>query len=233
LDLLGQGEPSTDRFVELFRDVCSVAVEDDGLTFLEESIRAEQIKDGDEYQGIRVRIDARLGRARIPLQVDIGFGDAITPGAIDIVYPTLLDQPAPSLRAYPRDTVVAEKFQAMVILGIANSRMKDFYDLWILVRQFSFDGPTICQAIEATFSRRQTNLPSSSPLALTAEFSQDRNKVIQWRAFLRKGRLVEEPPSFDDVVIELTSFLMPPTLSLVAGQPFSMQWPARGPWEPI
>jgi hypothetical protein len=231
LDLLGQGEPSTARFEQLFRDICSVSVEDDGLTFLNESIRAEQIKDGDAYEGIRLRIDARLGNARIPLQVDVGFGDAITPRAIDVVFPTLLDQPAPSLRAYPRDTVVAEKFQAMVILGIANSRMKDFYDLWILVHQFAFDGPTICQAISATFNRRQTSVPPSTPLALTTEFALDRNKATQWRAFIGKGQLIAKPPPLIDVVTVLESFLMPPTRSLVEGQSFSMQWPARGPWE--
>jgi hypothetical protein len=166
-----------------------------------------------------------------PLQVDVGFGDAITPGAIDVVFPTLLDQPAPSLRAYPRDTVVAEKFQAMVILGIANSRMKDFYDLWILVHQFAFDGPTICQAISATFNRRQTSVPPSTPLALTTEFALDRNKATQWRAFIGKGQLIAKPPPLIDVVTVLESFLMPPTRSLVEGQSFSMQWPARGPWE--
>jgi len=148
------------------------------------------------------------------LQIDIGFGDAITPGPQRVTYPTLLDSPAPQLQADPRETVVAEKFQAMVLLGIANSRMKDFYDVWTLACQFEFDGPPLSVAIRATFERRQTVIPTTAPLALTSEFSTDRSKAIQWNAFLRKGRLIETPPPFEDVVAMLDSFLMPPTLAL-------------------
>ena len=230
LDLLGHGEPSADRFEQLFRDVCSVFVDDDGLAFLNERIRAEQIKEEDEYQGIRLRIDARLGNARIPLQVDIGFGDVITPGTTDVVYPTLLDQPAPLLRAYPRETVVAEKFQAMVMLGIANSRMKDFFDLWTLAQRFEFDGRTLCQAIQATFARRQTPLPSASPLALIPEFANDRNKQVQWRAFLRKGNLLDAAIELPNVTAALEPFLMPPTLALAEKREFVLRWPPGGTW---
>jgi hypothetical protein len=175
LDLLGQGAPSPDRLQDVFREVCSLTVQDDGLTFLCDAIQAEPIKEDDEYQGIRLRIDARLGNARIPLQIDIGFGDAITPGPLPVTYPTILDFPAPQMQGYPRETVVAEKFQAMVALGIANSRMKDFYDVWTLAREFEFKGPSLCAAIRATFERRQTPLPATTPLALTLEFGNDRN----------------------------------------------------------
>ncbi len=233
LDLLGQGEPSTDRLEQLFCDICAVSVEDDGLRFLGNSVRAEPIKEHDEYQGIRLRIDARLESARIPLQVDVGFGDVITPGTIDVLYPTLFDFPAPSIRAYPRETVVAEKFQAMVMLGIANTRMKDFYDLWTLALRFEFDGPTICQAIEATFRRRQTELPSSTPIALTGEFAQDRDKANQWRAFLERGGLVDQTPTLDEAVVVLDSFLMPPTRALIEGRSFPMRWPSEGPWQRV
>lgn len=224
LDLLGQGEPSTDRLRQLFQDVCSLTVDDDGLTFLTDAIQAEQIKEDDEYQEIRLRIEARLGNARIPLQIDIGFGDAITPGPQAVTYPTLLDFPAPQLNAYPRETVVAEKFQAMVQLGMANSRMKDFYDVWTLARQFEFEGTALCAAIRATSQRRQTELPATTPLALTPEFSTDRNKAIQWSAFLRKGRLIESPPPLEEVVALLASFLMPPTLALVSNEPWDRTW---------
>ncbi len=226
LDLLGQGSPSTDRLRQLFQDVCSLSVDDDGLTFLTDAIRAEQIKEDDEYQGIRLSIEARLGNARIPLQIDIGFGDAITPGPQAVTYPTLLDFPAPQLNAYPRETVVAEKFQAMVQLGMANSRMKDFYDVWTLARKFDFDGTMLCAAIRATFQRRQTALPATAPLALTPEFSTDRNKAIQWNAFLRKGRLIESPPPLEEAVSLLASFLMPPTLALVSNDPWNRTWVA-------
>jgi len=224
LDLLGQGDPSPDRLRQVFQEVCSVDVEADGLTFLTGAIQAEQIKEDDEYQGIRLRIDARLGNARLPLQIDIGFGDAITPGPQAVTYPTLLDFPAPQMNAYPRETVVAEKFQAMVQLGIANSRMKDFYDVWTLARQFEFDGTGLCAAIRATFQRRQTPLPATPPLALTPEFSTDRQKAIQWSAFLRKGRLLESPPPFEEVVALLATFLMPPTLALVSNDPWNRTW---------
>jgi len=224
LDLLGQGDPSPERLRQVFQDICSVDVDDDGLTFLTDAIQAEQIKEDDEYQGVRLRIDARLGNARLPLQIDIGFGDAITPGPQAVTYPTLLEFPAPQLNAYPRETVVAEKFQAMVQLGIANTRTKDFYDVWTLARQFEFDGAGLSTAIQATFHRRHTSLPVTAPLALTLEFSTDRNKAIQWSAFLRKGRLIESPPPFEEVVTLLASFLMPPTLSLVSGALWNRNW---------
>jgi hypothetical protein len=229
LDLLGYGEPTADRIEKIFREVCSLSVHDDGLIF-DHTICAEQIKEDDKYQGVRLRTEARLGNAKIPLQIDVGFGDVVTPGAVDVIYPTLLDQPAPTLRAYPRETVVAEKFQAMVMLGIFNSRMKDFYDLWILARQFAFEGPTTCQAIQATFTRRQTELPLRTPLALTMDFAADGSKAIQWRAFLRKAKLIDESVPLSEVVDSLEPFLMEPTRAIVAGKPFAQQWLPGGPW---
>lgn len=231
LDLLGHGEPTPQRFHGLMREVCGTEVQDDGLIFDLDSIVAEQIKEDDEYQGIRLRVVARLQNARIPLQIDVGFGDVITPEAADIMYPALLDFPPARLKAYPRETVVAEKFQAMVMLGIANSRMKDFYDLWTLARQFTFDGPTVSEAIKATFARRQTDLPGSVPLALTAEFANDQRKQTQWRAFLRKGRLVDPGVDLARVTELLSTFLMPPTEAAYNGVAFSGHWPAGGPWQ--
>lgn len=224
LDLLGRGTPSPDRLRDVFHDVCSATVADDGLLFLADDIQATGIKDNDEYQGIRVRIDSRLGNIRIPLQIDIGFGDVITPGPLTATYPTLLDFPAPLVQVYPRETVVAEKFHAMVVLGIANSRMKDFYDLWTLARQFEFDGTTLCAAIRATFERRRTPLPTIAPTALTLEFGTDRHKSIQWMAFIKKGRLVNQPPPLGDVVVLLEAFLMPPTLEAEPNASWNRHW---------
>ncbi len=209
-----------------------MVVEDDGLTFSAETIQAAQIKEGDEYQGIRLRIESRLENARIALQIDIGFGDAITPDPQSATYPTLLDFPAPLLRAYPRETVVAEKFQAMVALGIANSRMKDFYDIWTLARQFEFDGSTLSAAIRATFDRRQTPTPVTPPLALTADFAIDRSKAIQWTAFLKKGKLIDQPPSFANVVAVLEKFLMPPTKAISGNSPWRYFWVPEE-WRPV
>lgn len=200
LDLLGYGASTPERLKTIFADVCSLVVENDGIVFSVETILAEQIKKDDEYQGIRLRIECRLENARLALQVDVGFGDAVTPEPKTTTYPTMLGFPAPLLRAYPRETVVAEKFQAMVVLGIANSRMKDFYDVWILARQFEFNGTLLGAAVRATFERRQTSIPTVTPLALTPDFASDHSKVTQWNAFLKKGKFLETPPSFAEVM---------------------------------
>ena len=227
LDLLGHGTPSPLEFEQLFRDL---SVENDGMKFQAETVQAEQMKEDEEYQGIRLKLQANLGSARISIQVDIGFGDAVTPAPNEITYPTILDFPAPTLKAYPRETVVAEKYQAMVMLGIANSRMKDFFDLWILARQFDFSGPVLCSAIRATFDRRQTPLPLDSPLAFTTEFTRDRQKQTQWQAFIRKSKLDADGLDLSAIADSLQRFLMPPTLALVQDADFEMDWPACGPW---
>ena len=217
LDLLGHGDPEPDRFQEILRDICRQEVEDDGLEFQADSVHAERMKEDEEYEGLRLKLTALLASARIPIQIDIGFGDAIHPGPDEITYPTLLDMPTPTLKAYPRETVVAEKFQAMVMLGIANSRMKDFYDVWTLAKQFKFSGPVLSAAIRATFERRKTPLPEQPPLALTSEFTEDRQKLTQWRAFLRKGKLDAEGMELMGIAESLHRFLMPPTEALVGG----------------
>lgn len=173
LDLLGFGEASGERLTAVFQEMCGVVVEPDGLEFDPDSIRVAEIREGQSYQGQRVKLIARLGNANIPAQVDIGFGDVVTPEAQAIDYPTLLNLPAPRIRAYPPETVVAEKLQALVDLGMQNSRMKDFYDLWIIARQFSFEGPTMVAAVRATFERRATTLPKTVPTGLSEEFATD------------------------------------------------------------
>jgi hypothetical protein len=156
--------------------------------------------------------------------------DAVTPGPVTVQYPALLDLPAPELAAYPRETVVAEKFQAMASLGIANSRMKDFFDLWVLARSFAFAGPVLADAIRATFARRKTPVPAAPPLALTAEFGTDKGKTTQWAAFLKKGKLDAGGAGLVDVCGFLAGFLMPPALALAAGAAFDRTWPAGGSW---
>jgi predicted nucleotidyltransferase component of viral defense system len=230
LDLLATGDNSIDRTVRVFQSVFTQAVEHDGLTFDSKTVSAERIKEDQNYEGIRVSAEVRLGQARIDLQIDIGFGDAITPQALEADYPAILEFPAPRLKIYPMATVVAEKFQAMVVLGIANSRMKDFFDLWFLSRQFAFHGATLVRAIEATFRRRKTPFPIEEPIALTAEFGNDTTKIKQWRAFLTKGRLDASGYSLAEVCAFLSRFLMPPTAELSAGREFRGSWPPGGPW---
>jgi predicted nucleotidyltransferase component of viral defense system len=231
VDLLGKGDHSVTHVGQVFRAVCALAVEDDGLVFDANSVTAERIKEDQDYEGVRVHCRVRLENAEIVLQIDIGFGDAVTPRTSRIRYPTLLDFPAPDLKAYPRQTVVAEKYQAMVALGIANSRMKDFYDLWVLARTFEFDGPTLSRAIQATFRRRKTDVPATPPLALTEAFATDAQKTRQWAAFLKKGKL--EPSGFTlaEVCDFLNQFLMPVSSAIAADTPFEKQWLAAGPWK--
>jgi len=231
LDLLGHGEISIARFEELFREIVSLPVEDDGLSFDLDSVRGNAIKEDQEYEGLRITLACRLQQSRIPVQIDIGFGDVITPAATEITYPALLDLPSPSLLAYSRETVVAEKFQAMVMLGMANSRMKDFYDIWILCQRFEFDGSTLRNAIRATFDRRRTLLPNEMPTALTPEFYESRDKQAQWKAFLRKNRLETAPIGLRDVVLVLREFLMPPTLATGDENSWRMVWPPSGLWK--
>ncbi len=181
--------PSEERLVDVFRSVCDQAVDDDGMSFDANSVTAAPIRDEHAYAGIRLRMAVRLGNARLNLQVDVGFGDVVTPEARTEAYPTLLDQPAPRLLVYSPESVIAEKLEAMVSLGMANSRMKDFYDIWVLLQQFDLDDTMLATAIRATFERRRTAIPSSVPLALTDEFAGDPDKQRQWIGFLRRSGL--------------------------------------------
>jgi predicted nucleotidyltransferase component of viral defense system len=230
VDLLGRGDNSIEHMKQVFRAACGQPVEEDGLTFRAESVRVERIKEDQEYEGLRVHCEAGLENARIPLQIDIGFGDAVTPPATRVRYPTLLEFPPPELKAYRRETVVAEKFQAMVMLGIANSRMKDFYDLWVLSRRFEFAGAALSRAIRATFRRRKTDLPAHTPTALSAEFYEDAGKRKQWEAFVRKNKLETGGVTLEQVVGTLKPFLMPLVEALVNDGPFDQTWPPSGPW---
>ena len=230
VDFLGYGDKSEDILQTIFCKLCDTPVEDDGLAFRADSVQTEVIRDGAQYGGIRVKLSGNLAGARIPIQADIGFGDVVTPDAKEIEYPTLLGNPAPHLKAYPRETVVAEKYQALVNLGMANSRMKDFYDLWIIARKFDFDGLILSEAIHKTFSRRRTTLPQHTPSGLSARFYDDAQKNTQWNAFLQKGRLVSSPLSLAEVCRLLETFLLPPTQALTHRQDFSARWEPGGPW---
>ena len=230
VDFLGFGDSSEAGLQAIFRELCGIPVEDDGLTLIAESVQVETIRDETEYGGIRVRLFGDLAGARVPIQADIGFGDAVTPEAKEAEYPTLLGNPAPHLRVYPRETVVAEKYQALVNLGMANSRMKDFYDLWVIAREFDFDGQTLCEAIHNTFLCRQTPLPEHTPSGLSPGFYEDSRKNTQWNGFVRKGMLVTAPPSLAGICLFLETFLVPPTQALTQDRDFRAKWKPGGPW---
>lgn len=209
VDLLGYGNNSEEALVGIFKDVCAVDVEADGVMFDADSLKVTEIRKDQDYQGKRIQLNAVLGNARIPLQIDIGFGDVVIPSVEQIEYPVMLNFPAPKLAVYSKETFIAEKFQAMVTLGFVNSRMKDFYDIWMMTKQFSFEGRVLGQAIRATFQRRQTKLPETPPVALTVEFSGDPGKEQQWRAFLARNGLDSNNISFSGVIDDLRDFLMP------------------------
>jgi predicted nucleotidyltransferase component of viral defense system len=205
LDLLGFGDASEQRMLGIFREVLAIA-QGDGVVFDIDALQARPIREELEYGGVRLRGVAWLSGARITVVVDIGFGDSVEPGLETIYYPALLDLPAPRLRAYAPETVIAEKFQAMVALGRANSRMKDFYDIWILTKTFEFAPDRLARATAATFARRQTAIPADLPDALTTAFAEDPQKQRQWTAFA--ADLDNAPKQLQAIVGDLAKFLM-------------------------
>ena len=216
MDLLGFGVAEEPHLIATFSDLCTLEV-DDGIRFDAQSIRAAEIRKEANYAGIRVTLLAWIDGARCPVQVDVGYGDAVTPAPESVEYPVMLQEfPAPRLRVYPRYTVVAEKLDAIITLGVANSRMKDYFDLWVLAQYSDFDGAVLRQAIGATLSRRGTDIPKGVPFGLTDAFATDPQKQMQWQGFLKKNRL--EALSLNQVVADLRKFLMPPLQELASGQ---------------
>ena len=228
LDLLGYLPAKVQELAECFRTLCSVNVAEDGLVFLPESVQAEEIRAVTEYGGIRVRIEARLGTARIGVQVDIGFGDVVIPGPQEADFPVLLDGPSPRIRIYSRESVIAEKLHAAALLGDANSRLKDFYDLYTFPKLFAFEGPTLTRAITGTFERRRMPLPELLPLSST--FFADEARAGRWRGYLAKNRLDSAPQDFTEVGDALREFLDQPYVALLDGIEFEASWKPGGPW---
>jgi len=230
IDLLGHMDNSLENLTRVVAEVCDTEVEPDGLLFKASTVKAIRIKEDADYAGVRVRFDGLLERSRIPMQIDVGFGDVVVPAATTIGYPTLLDFPAPKMKGYPRETVVAEKFEAMVKLGTLNSRMKDFFDIWLMARLFDFDGALLARALTSTFSHRKTAI-DPAPVALTAAFTESAAADAQWRAFVRRGKFTQAPARLSDVAAELAVFLRPVAAGCVANM-FEQTWKAPGPWAP-
>lgn len=228
LDLLGFGSASVEEMVVLFSEVIRTAVEPDGLIFGE--VTAEPIRAAMEVGGIRLNLKAALASARVLVQVDVGFGDAIVPPPVEVEFPTLLNSTKPRLRAYPPETVIAEKLEAMVKLGLANSRMKDFFDIWHLTRTYSFDGKVLVESIAATFVARGVVVPQGPITALTARFSDDRSKQTQWAAFLMQAAVAEATPGLPDVVRHLAVFFGP-LLAALKGEALKVStWTPPAGW---
>lgn len=231
LDLLAFGLSAPDHIAGVFRDICNETVTDDGLSFDASSVKAEIARAEDEYAGVRVTMNATLANARLKIQIDIGFGDVVTPAAEDISYPTLLDFPAPTLKAYPRETVVAEKLEALVSLGMGNSRMKDFFDLWAIATTFEFEGAVLAGAVAATFAKRGTPLPGATPpVAFTPGFANDSTKQAQWTAFTRRTQIAMAPVPFPELLKFIASFATPLFAADAAAALASSDWKPGGPW---
>ncbi len=233
VDFLGEGVEDDAALRAAIEAICDVPCPEDGVVFDPGTIRIDTIRGEQINGGLRVRIHGSLGQARLPLQVDIGFGDVITPRRTEQDYPTLLDQPAPRIWTYPRETLVAEKLEAMVQLGLKNSRAKDFWDVACLARRFAFDGETLRTAIAGTFGRRRTAFGRERPEALLPGFYEDATRARRWTDLRRQvGEGPDGPASLEDVGEELRHFLGPVYDSLIEGGPFMQVWPCGGPWQP-
>lgn len=208
-DLYCSGKSNSEFLLQCFREICRQEVAADGVTFDLSSMRASKIKKDQRYQGTRIVFYARIDQARVSLQFDIGVGDSIFPAAEFTEYPVLLEAEHPLIKVYPKYTVIAEKYEAMVTLGMTNSRLKDFFDIWLLTECFDFDFITLKQALKRTFEHRKTPLPTALPTALTDEFTTDKMKLSQWNAFLHKIKPVRYPDSLATAANRIARFLLP------------------------
>jgi predicted nucleotidyltransferase component of viral defense system len=230
LDLLGIGDLSDEHLLLMLNEIINTKVTEDGLEFDSESMTIAEIREGQTYQGKRVKLTCYLGKTRIRVQIDIGCGDAVVPRAKTLVYPTLLDLPAPRVRAYSRETMVAEKLEAMISLGMINSRMKDFYDLWFVSQRFTFAGHSLTQAIIATFKRRKTAFPKQSLALFLTAFKQDESKQTLWQTFVQRTDLKESTPGFEQIVEQLNIFLSTPLAAAADDKALDISWEPGGPW---
>ncbi len=230
LDFTAYGSADVNAVLDTMREICTTFDEVDALTFETDTIRADPIRDGSEYRGLRIVITARLGSSRVPIQIDLGFGNAIVPGPEEVEYRTLLGDPPPRIRAYPPEAVVAEKLHAMVLLGEQNSRYKDFYDIHAMANAFSFERSTLEAAVRATFARRTTPIAAPLPVALGAAFYANAERATQWRAYVTRSDLAGAPMDFNAVGVVISNFARPVWESLGAGVESRGDWAPGGPW---
>lgn len=209
MDVLAYGKDSEDFIREMLTEICAVPFAQDGLIYDTSAMKIEEIREGEEYQGLRAKFTAYLGKTRISLQIDMGFGDAAIPPPVEIEYQSLLGLPAPRILSYPIETVIAEKVEAMISKGMPNSRMKDFYDVYSLIKSCDIKNETLKDAIAATFYRRKTEIPTDIPVVLTDEFATDKTKKAQWAAFIRKNELSNAPENLAAVLDEIKRLVVP------------------------
>ena len=228
IDLAGRTTNDLDHIHAVVGEVCGAAVEQDGIVFNPASIEVSRINEDAEYEGVRVRFHATLAKARIPMQIDIGFGDVIVPRPVEVEYPALLEFPPPVLIAYPKETVIAEKLEAMTTRGLLNSRLKDYYDIALLGRLYPFDGAILVEAIRSTFGHRETAI-EKVPVGLTDAFSLEPARIVQWKAFVRRNRF-DSQSSLDELVAQVRSFASAPLSAATRKGAFRSHWEPGGPW---
>jgi len=229
-DFTVMAEMSVEELENIVKNLCNLEIDsEDGVVFLPETIEGQKIREGRAYEGVRVNLKALLGTQDFGVQLDVGFGDSMVPAPEEIDYPVLLDFPAPRLKAYQKETTISEKFQNMIEMGLANSRVKDFYDIWFLCENFEFDGLRLRDAFTETFKRRKTVIPEATPLSLTDEMAQDEVMRTRWTAFLNDLGLTEEDLPLIDVINQIRSFVMPVSRSIHKKEEFNKIWkPDKG-----
>lgn len=231
VDLLGLGDLSDGSLVRIFREFCTLNVEPDGMEYLSETVSVASIRRENAYGGRRITLEARLGNARLHLQVDIGIGDAITPDPEWVHLPCLLDFPSPRLLVYPPETTIAEKVETMVSVGLLNSRLRDYFDVFVLARRRAFDGASLKKAVRHTFERRGTSIPEDLPPGLSTRFAKEPGKQIQWKSFCHKLGEPSVPEDLTRVLEKIASFVGPVLRAARDNTPFDQTWPAEGPWQ--
>ena len=227
IDLLGKNTNEEQKLINQIREILTTEVEDDGLVFYPDSMRTERITEDSDYQGSRILFLGKLDTARIHMQIDIGFGDTVYPKIQEAELPVMLDFPVPRIRCYSRESLIAEKYEVMVKRGELNSRMKDFYDIWLLSRQFDFIGSILSEAIRRTFARRGTAIPGKWEVFDTTIIE---SKQIQWDSFRKKLKQEHVPEDFREVDTAIYEFLSPIVTSLSSNQEKPKNWVAPGPW---
>jgi len=229
IDLLAKLGNNLDEIKEMVRAVCVVVVDDDGLVFDPQTVTTVHIVEDADYEGVRATFKGCFGKMPLAMQVDFGFSDVITPGPFPITYPSVLDHPSAQLLAYNRETTVAEKFEAMVKLGELNSRMKDFFDVWVLAQNFAFDGAVLTDAIRSTFTCRQTEV-ESEPACFSGRFANTPTKAAQWKGFIKTSRVGQVPTKFAEVIAHVRAFLQPVAEAITDQHDHNKQWPPGGLW---
>ncbi|MDP3980561.1 MAG: nucleotidyl transferase AbiEii/AbiGii toxin family protein [Chlamydiota bacterium] len=230
IDLLALCDNKIGGIEKMIKDICKAGVISDGLIFDDKTLKSQRIKEDADYEGIRVKFVGFLERSRIPMQIDIAFGDNIYPNPKTIEYPVILDYPKPKLKGYPAESIISEKFEAMIKLGLLNSRMKDFYDIWLMMRQFDFNGSRLVEALKRTFEKRKTVLSQSKPLFAEEIYDEKSDRQTLWKAFLKKADVGHAPEKLSSIAKAIEKFLFNPLVAISKGEKFNAKWKAPGPW---